>query len=303
MRAILVGAVEGTQVALRAIAAAADWELVALVTLPPQLASRHSDFVDLSKDAQAIGARIIHAANSNSPDVVDAVAELSPDHVFVIGWSQICGPAFCEAGGGRLIGYHPAPLPRLRGRAVIPWTILLDEKITASTLFWIDEGVDSGPVLAQHFFHVAPDETAQSLYAKHMAALGVMLAETLPLIARGRAPREPQNETVATWAARRRPSDGLLDWNRPAAEIWRLIRAVGRPYPGAFTHSGSEQITIWSAEPWSLATRNHALPGQVIAKDDQSFVVGCGDGGALRVVEFGSPSGRAPPLHGQLGRE
>ena len=76
-----------------------------------------------------------------------------------------------------MVGYHPAPLPRLRGRAVIPWTILLDEKITASSLFWIDEGVDSGPLLAQRFFHIAPDETAATLYARHMTALDAMLRE------------------------------------------------------------------------------------------------------------------------------
>src|SRR3546814_18147932 len=81
-----------------------------------------------------------------------------------MGGSQICKPAFRQAAGGQGIGYHPAPLPRLRGRAVIPWTILLDEKITASTLFWIDDGVDSGPILAQRSFHIAPDEKAAILY-------------------------------------------------------------------------------------------------------------------------------------------
>src|SRR3546814_2322762 len=99
-------------------------------------------------------------ADRNAADVLEAVSALAPDYVFVIGWSQICKPAFRQAAGGQVIGYHPAPLPRLRGRAVIPWTILLDEKITASTLFWIDDGVDSGPILAQRYFHIAPDETA-----------------------------------------------------------------------------------------------------------------------------------------------
>src|SRR3546814_501635 len=126
---------------------------------------------------------------SNAPDVLEAVSALAPDYVFVIGWSQICKPAFRQAAGGQVIGYHPAPLPRLRGRAVIPWTILLDEKITASTLFWIDDGVDSGPILAQRYFHIAPDETAAILYRQHMEALDRMLRESLPMIAQGSAPR------------------------------------------------------------------------------------------------------------------
>src|SRR3546814_5174240 len=73
----------------------------------------------------------------------------------------------------------PAPLPRLRGRGVIPWTILANEPITAGTLFWIDDGADSGPILEQAFFHVAPDETAASLYARHMRALGEMMPRAL----------------------------------------------------------------------------------------------------------------------------
>src|SRR3546814_17829006 len=77
-----------------------------------------------------------------------------------MGWSQICGPAFRALFPDRAIGYHPAALPRLRGRAAIPWTILQQEPITAGTLFWIDAGTDTGDIADQQFFHVAPDETA-----------------------------------------------------------------------------------------------------------------------------------------------
>src|SRR3546814_7956697 len=68
---------------------------------------------------------------------LDAIRAADADYVFVIGWSQICGREFQAAAHGQVIGYHPAPLPRLRGRGVIPWTILADEPITAGTLFWI----------------------------------------------------------------------------------------------------------------------------------------------------------------------
>src|SRR3546814_4028654 len=97
----------------------------------------------------------------------------------------------------------PAPLPRLRGRGVIPWTILADEPITAGTLFWIDDGVDSGPILEQAFFHVAPDETAASLYARHMRALGEMMTRALAALATGSPPRLEQDERYASWAAKR----------------------------------------------------------------------------------------------------
>lgn len=281
MKAIVVGAVESTRVTLKALADNPRWKVSALVTLPATLAGRHSDFVDLAPDARACGATLIAAPNSNAPDVIDAVKSLDADIAFVIGWSQICKPEFRAAAGGNVIGYHPAALPRLRGRAVIPWTILLDEKITGSTLFWIDDGVDSGPILAQKFLHVAPDETAKTLYARHMNALDAMLRENLDAIADGRAARTPQDDRYATYAARRTEADGLIDWRAPAPTVERLVRAVTRPYPGAFTYLGGERLTIYAAELWTDARRHAAQPGQVIEKRANALAIACGEGAIL----------------------
>lgn len=301
MRALLIGAVESTRIAAQAIARAPGWTLAAIATLPPHLAHRHSDFVDLTGAAGAANAKLLRAPNINSDDFLAQMAALAPDITLVIGWSQLCGEAFRETARRRVLGYHPAALPRLRGRGVIPWTILLDEKITASTLFWIDEGTDSGPIVAQRYLHVAPDETAGSLYVRHMAALGDLLAETLPRLVAGECPGEPQDDSFATWAARRRPEDGRIDWNRSAAEVERLIRAVGRPYPGAFAGDGDLRVTIWSARRHEDTRRHHALPGQVIGRDGDSFVVRCGDGAALLVSDFSAPGGRPPALHSMVG--
>ena len=301
MRAVLIGAVESTRIALRVLSAAADWTISGLVTLPPALATRHSDFVDLGAQAEAAGAQLIHAADGNSADVLAQVRDARPDLLVVIGWSQLCRQELIATAPMGAIGYHPAPLPHLRGRGVIPWTILLEQPITAGSLFWIDEGVDSGPLLAQRFFHVAPDETAASLYARHMKVLEAMLAEVAPLLAAGTAPRIAQDERYASWTAKRTAEDGWIDWQRPAAEIERLVRAVGRPYPGAFTTAGGEKLVIWSAETMAGAGRHAAAPGQVIARQDGAFVVKCGDGQGLRVIDWERMSGRPPLLHARLG--
>src|SRR3546814_19688752 len=125
-------------------------------------------------------------------------------------------------------------------RGVIPWTILADEPITAGTLFWIDDGVDSGPILEQAFFHVAPDETAASLYARHMRALGEMMPRALAALATGSPPRLEQDEPYASWAATRPPADGRSDWRQNAIALARLIRATRRPYPGAWSSKGEK---------------------------------------------------------------
>jgi methionyl-tRNA formyltransferase len=300
MRAVLIGAVESTRIAARCLADAPGWELAAVVTLPPALASRHSDFVDLSADL-APGCQLIQSANGNSDDVLSAIEKLAPDYLFVIGWSQLCGERMMAITPGRVVGYHPAPLPRLRGRGVIPWTILLGEPITAGTLFLIDAGTDSGPILVQRFFHVAPDETAASLYAQHMAALAGMMPDLLAALLVGTAVPHVQDVRHATWASRRRPEDGEIDWMAGASDTWRLIRACGDPYPGARTTYRDECLVMLSAEPVTLAGHAAALAGQVIERDADSFTVRCGDGGGLRVRDWQWALAGPPPIHARLG--
>lgn len=299
MTAVIIGAVESTQVAIAAFARS-DWKLALVVTLPPEAHSRHSDYVDLGPAAAQAGAALHHTRQVNNAETIAAIRAAKADFIFVIGWSQICGPEFCAIAPGRTIGYHPAAIPRLRGRAVIPWTILLDEKITAGSLFWIDDGVDSGAILAQQFFHVAPDECAESLYAKHMQALGSMMDEALVAIAGGSPPRKVQDERCATYATKRTKEDGLIDWTQPAVEIDRLVRAVGKPYPGAFTHVQDGPITIWRSSLPGDEVQSAGQPGQVVATDGASFTVSTGKG-LLRIDEWEGPDGYTPIKHEILG--
>lgn len=302
MRAVVVGAVGSTEVVLDAFAEAEDWEVALVVTLPLELNERHSDFVDLGPKAEALGAAVLRAAKTNVPETLDAIREAQPDYIFVVGWSQLCGSDFLAIRPGKVIGYHPAALPRLRGRAALPWTILLDEKITAGSLFWMEEGTDDGDILAQSYFHLAPDETAAELYDKHMVALRQMLDENLPILAAGREPRRRQDERYATWAAKRTARDGLIDWRDDATIIDRLVRAVGRPYPGAFTHAGQGKLTIWKSEPVGGANLHHAAPGQIVAREGDTLTIQTGSG-LLRLLEWECENEKPPLMHAILGRD
>lgn len=301
MRAVIVGAVESSRIALTAIARGPDWQLAAVVTLPPENCARHSDFVDLAPDAAEAGADLLRASNINKPDILARIRAARPDFIFVVGWSQICGADFMNITPGAVIGYHPAALPRLRGRAAIPWTILNNEPITAGTLFWIDEGVDSGAILDQHFFHVAPEETAASLYRRHMEALDRMMDRTLSALAQESARREPQDERCATWAARRTAADGEIDWTAHARDVVRVIRAVGKPYPGAFTFADDARITLWAAKPFTEGSRHLAVPGQILLLRDNGLVIKCGGDSAVHITEWTSDGAKPPQLHRILG--
>jgi methionyl-tRNA formyltransferase len=299
MRSALIGAVESSQVALRALAAAG-WGPDLLITLPPERGGRHSDFVDLNEAAGQLNVPTFYATDVNAEPVLQRLQALAPDYVFVIGWSQICKLRFLDIAGRGTIGYHPAPLPRMRGRAVMPWTILMRERRSGSTLFWIDEGMDSGPILAQRLFDLDEDETAAGLYAKHMRALGEMLPEALQQLALEDPPKREQDHERATYCARRRPEDGLIDWNKPADDVLLLIRAVGPPYPGAFSFCGEAKMTITAAGHAENGQRYIGLPGQIQAIDGERLLVACGDGRCLALTGWSLDGDAAPKIHVRL---
>jgi methionyl-tRNA formyltransferase len=306
MRVAVIGSVESTRVCLRALNASPGVELPAVVTLPAALAHRHADFVDLSPCAAACGARLFQVPEPNNPDLIAELGALDIEYLFVVGSSQLVKRPLMAAAKKGVIGYHPTPLPRMRGRAPIPWTILLDEKITGSTLFWIEDRPDSGPILVQRFYHVAPDETAETLYARHMLALEDLMAEAIDALRTCTAPRLLQDDRYATWTAKRTPADGRIEWSKPMAEIWRLVRAVGRPYAGAFTEVKGDKLIVLRARPCQ-ATGAHivAMPGQVVAQGNDGFAVRCGDGLDLWIDEKAWTDGgcqRSLPLHTVLGR-
>ncbi len=285
MRYGFVGAVEGSRHALEALLAS-DAEVVRVFTLREELAVRHSDFCDLEPLAREAGVGVSRVGSINDEAVLEEIEALELDYLFVIGWSQILTAPLLDAPTQGCIGFHPTLLPRMRGRAAIPWTILMGVEESGTTLFFLDEGVDSGDILVQKRFPVAPDETAASLYRKVTGALAASVGEAVPLLESGAPPRTPQDHGEATYLARRRPSDGWIDWKAPARDVWTLIRATGDPYPGAFTYRGDEKLVVWEADLLD-DTRWVGVPGQVQARREDGVVVACGDGRCvlLRVVQ------------------
>lgn len=299
-RSVFVGAVDGSRAGLLALIHAGCAPSL-VVTLPPQKSDRHSDFADLTSIARIHGLPVHHTSSINSPETIAAIRRHDPDLTLVVGWSQICRQEFRSIARDATIGFHPAPLPKLRGRAVIPWTILLGETVSGSTLFILDDGVDSGPIVMQRTFRVGPEESARSLYEKHKRALVEMLPEAVRLFELGEAAPMPQDEDLASYCAKRTPEDGVIDWTAGASSILRLIRAVGDPYPGAFTYSNGQRLTIWEARMLERGGRYIGLSGQVQCVTDRGFAVRCGDGRSIEVTRWSSPAGDAPKVHSKLG--
>lgn len=301
MRTLLVGAVESTAVALEALIAAG-LPPAAILTLPNDGLSRHSDAVDLAPRAQSARIPVLNTTDVNSPVTLAAVADLGPELTLVIGWSQVCRRAFRDLSPRGCVGFHPSALPKLRGRAVIPWTILTRQTRAGATFFWLDDGVDSGDILMQRTVELAPEETARSLYDKQLTAIREMLPEAIRRVAAGSPDRIRQAEAEASYCARRTPEDGLIDWRDRADDVLVLIRAVGEPYPGAFTFSGGSKLLARRARSYPHGERFIGMAGQVQVLTDDGFVVRCGDGACVEILDWHWEAGGRPARHAMLGR-
>lgn len=189
---------------------------------------------------------IIHKVND--AENIAKIKKIDPDFIFVIGISQLISKEVIDCAKEYAIGLHPTKLPKHRGRAAIPWQILLGVKESALTLFQISEGTDDGDIIWQEPYTIEEADYASDVHNKVYEALRVATQKALPKIIDGTIEVKEQNHEDASYLLIRRPKDGLIDWNQPAEDTLRLIRATAKPYPGAYTYYNGEKVIIWEAE-------------------------------------------------------
>jgi methionyl-tRNA formyltransferase len=143
------------------------------------------------------------------------------------------------------IQYHPSLLPRHRGRSAINWAVRQGDATTGVTIFWVDTGIDTGPILLQREVPVEPDDTVGSLYFDRLFGMGVdALVEAVRLVREGRAPRIAQEESQATYEPPADDGNSGIGWMRPAHEIYNLIRG-SNPQPGAHAVLYATRVRIF----------------------------------------------------------
>lgn len=235
-------------------------------------------FRSVAEEAARRGIPVFAPEDINHPLWLERIRALEPDVLFSFYYRNMLREPLLAIPRLGAFNLHGSLLPKYRGRCPVNWVILNGERETGLTLHFMTRRADAGDIVGQARVAIEDDDTARALNEKLTAAVPGFLAPLLPAIASGNPPRERQNEADATYFGGRRPADGVIDWNRSAAEIRNLVRAVAMPYPGAFTHAGGRKLFIWEA---TVAPDAHAArPGTVLSSEP--LVIACGDG-ALRV--------------------
>ena len=225
-------------------------DVVGVFTLRPDLAAEVSGAVPWEDLASTHRIPLHYVRNINDPDAVATMRALAPDLVFCVGWTQLLRHEILRLPRSGCVGFHASALPRYRGRAPVNWAIIHGEMETGNTMMLLDEGVDTGDILAQRRFPIDDDDTCATIYERVAASEDEMIREVLPLIREGRMRRTPQDHAQATVMPRRRPADGAIDWNRTTKQLHDWVRALTHPYPGAFTSVLGVRVFVWKARPW-----------------------------------------------------
>lgn len=240
----------------------------------------------LERAARAMAVPILQPPRVNAPECVASLAAAAPDLLLSIAYDQILGAAI-RAAAPWCLNVHAGKLPAYRGRNIVNWAIINGEREAGLTVHCMDDGIDTGDIVLQRTLPIAWTDTYADLLTRIVAAIPPLLVDAVALVASGRAQPRPQ-PAGGTYFGGRRDGDEWIDWSRPSAEIYNLVRGITRPGPGARSWIGGDPIIIWGAAYDPRWPRYRCTPGEVVGRAR-------GESDSLLGVRFAGP-----PLAGVL---
>lgn len=232
-------------------------------------------FRSVAELASAHGLPVFAPEQVNGREWVERIAAWQPDFLFSFYYRKILPKEILVLPRRGALNLHGSLLPKYRGRCPVNWVLIHDEHETGVTLHYMEEKPDRGDIVAQRAVPITDHDTAQTLFHKLTAAAAVLMRDTYPLLAAGRAPRLPQAHAQASYFGGRKPEDGRIEWAQPARAIFNLVRAVTHPYPGAFTGWHGQRLYVWEARPTSAPAR--AVPQGRVVGTQPDLLVQTGD--------------------------
>jgi methionyl-tRNA formyltransferase len=234
----------------------------------------------LKEAALAAKLPVFQPASYRKPEVWDEFKALKPDLQVMAFVTLFVPEEFLNIPTHGSIQYHPSLLPRYRGPSAINWPIINGDTSTGLSIFWPDNGLDTGDVLLQKTTPISADDSLGSVYFDRLFPMGVeAMLEAVDLVKAGKAPRVKQDEKAATYEGRCGPDNARIDWGKPWRQIHNLIRGCN-PAPGAWSELKGARLQIFEARPLP-ATSPKGIAGkmgEVVEIDAEGFSVVCADG-------------------------
>ena len=214
---------------------------------------------------------------------VEQLKNLAPDLILVAAYGQILSQEILDIPKYGCVNLHASLLPRYRGASPIQRSIVNGDKVTGITAMQMDKGMDTGDIIYKLEEEIREEDTAETLTLRLSEDAGLLTERVLETLARGEVlPREKQDDALATAAPLLVREDGLIDWNREAAEIYDQIRGL-YPWPGAYTFWNGTKLSVWTAKKTSRPAEG-LKPGTVVTTKKQMFVAASDD--LLEIVEL-----------------
>ena len=279
MKIVYIGTREMGYECLKFLLQAYAQQLVAVYTLDESLAPKTAGYKALD---DLMGWKKIpfqKVRDINAAEITQQIRQYAPDVIVQVAWSQIIKDEILRIPRRGCVGFHSSLLPRYRGGSPVNWGLINGEKEWGITFFYLEPGVDHGDIIAQKKFPIIEEDTCKTVYEKCTSAAVEILRECLPRIEQGTMPRKKQDDSKATVFKRRKPEDGVIDWDKTTLQLYNWVRALTHPYPGAFSFYKGKKIFIWKAK--KAIWKGKEKPGTIV-KVDKEVLVKTGDG-ALRL--------------------
>ena len=249
-------------------------------------------FQSVAAVAEEAGIEVVTPGVEELPQLALRLEAIKPDLLLSFYYRFMLPEALLQVARQGAFNMHGSLLPKYRGRVPINWAVLHGESETGATLHEMTVKPDAGAIIDQQSVPILPDDTALEVFRKVTVAAEQTLWRALPHLMAGDAVRHDNRLTEGSYFGGRRAEDGRIDWNKPRAQVYNLIRAVAPPYPGAFCSVAGHQLTVDEARPTAAsgASDGPKTPG-LLLRDNRLLGV-CGDGQALwlkRVRLDGAP--------------
>jgi methionyl-tRNA formyltransferase len=238
----------------------------------------------------------------NNPELRASLEAINPDAIIVVAYGRIIPEWMLNLPRWGNINLHASLLPKYRGAAPIQWAIANGEKVTGATTMRLDQGLDTGNILLQRSLPIEPNQTAEQLFPVLAAGGAALMLETLAGLEAGKVQPTPQDNAAASLAPILEREDALIDFARPAGEIYNRWRGF-QPWPGAHTFFRGKKLTVHRLHPSGSTA---APPGELAAEGNRLFVA-AGSGTQLELLEIQLEGKKRMPvadfLHGSAPRQ